>query len=241
MDVKKSKKSRLKLLLKAVIVLAVLGIIGTAAAIGISEYVKSSAADYITFENELDASADSLSDFGADCIIVLGCRVNDTTPSPMLGDRLARGTELYAMGTAPKLLMSGDHGRTDYDEVNAMKQYAIDRGIPSEDIFMDHAGFSTYETMYRAKAVFDVKKAIIVTQSYHLYRAVYIARQLGIEACGVASDRQTYINQRRYDLREILARDKDFFMTIFKPEPTYLGEVIPISGSGDLTNDKAFT
>ena len=144
------------------------------------------------------------------------------------------------MNAAPKLLMSGDHGRVSYDEVNAMKQFAIDRGVPSEDVFMDHAGFSTYETMYRAKEVFAAKRVIIVTQKYHLYRAVYIAEQLGLEAYGVDSDLQSYIKQPYYNAREILARDKDFVKVIFKPKPTYLGEVIPISGSGDLTNDKEF-
>ena len=159
----------------------------------------------------------------------------------MLSDRLTRGVELYDMNAAPKLLMSGDHGRVSYDEVNAMKQFAIDRGVPSEDVFMDHAGFSTYETMYRAKEVFAAKRVIIVTQKYHLYRAVYIAEQLGLEAYGVDSDLQSYIKQPYYNAREILARDKDFVKVIFKPKPTYLGEVIPISGSGDLTNDKEFT
>jgi len=122
-----------------------------------------------------------------------------------------------------------------------MKSFAVDRGVPSEDVFMDHAGFSTYETMYRAKEVFAAEKVLIVTQSYHLYRAVYIAEGLGLEAYGVSSDLQRYVNQTRMDLREILARDKDFFYVLLKPEPTYLGDVIPISGSGDLTNDKELT
>lgn len=228
-------KKRLKKLLKIFIILAVIGIAMLCAALGISEYVKRSVSDRLISPEQ----AAELSDI--DCIIVPGCRVNGETPSPMLSDRLIKGVELYDMKAAPKLLMSGDHGRTQYDEVNAMKQFAIDRNVPSEDIFMDHAGFSTYETMYRAKEVFSAKRVIIVTQSYHLYRAVYIARELGLEAWGVDSDLQSYIRQPYYDLREILARDKDFVKVIFRPKPTYLGEVIPISGSGDLTNDKEFT
>ena len=212
-----------------------MGIAVVCAALGISEYVKRSVSDKMLSPEE------AANQGNIDCIIVLGCRVNGETPSPMLSDRLLRGIELYDMDAAPKLLMSGDHGRTNYDEVNAMKQFAIDRGVPSEDIFMDHAGFSTYETMYRAKEVFAAKRVLIVTQSYHLYRAVYIAEKLGLEAYGVSSDLQSYVRQDYYDFREILARDKDFVKTIFKPEPTYLGEVIPISGSGDLTNDKEFT
>ena len=111
----------------------------------------------------------------------------------MLHDRLMRGVELYDVGAAPKLLMSGDHGHEEYDEVAAMKQFAIDAGIPSEDVFMDHAGFSTYESIYRAKEIYQADKILIVTQEYHLYRALYIADQLGVEAYGVSSDYHTYV------------------------------------------------
>ena len=172
-----------------------------------------------------------------DCILVLGCFVReDGVPSDMLADRLRRGVELYQAGAAPKLLMSGDHGRTDYNEVEAMKQYAIDWGVPSADVFMDHAGFSTYESVYRAKEIFEAESILIVTQEYHLQRAVYIATALGMEAYGVASDYHRYTGQLSRDLREVLARVKDFGTTVFRPEPTFLGEVIPISGDGDVTN-----
>lgn len=174
----------------------------------------------------------------ADCILVLGARVwADGSPSYMLEDRLVRAIELYNMGICNRLLMSGDHGKKDYDEVNVMKKYAVDRGIPSSCVFMDHAGFSTYESLYRARDVFKVKKAIIVTQEYHLYRALYIAQKLGLEAYGVAADRREYYGQSSRELREILARVKDFFAAIIKPKPTYLGDPIPIDGDGDLTND----
>ena len=119
-----------------------------------------------------------------------------------------------------------------------MKNFAIDKGVPSEDIFMDHAGFSTYESIYRAKEVFEAKKVVIVTQEYHLYRALYISNQLGVEAYGVNSDPRRYVGEAYREVREILARNKDFFSCIFKPKPKYLGEAIPVSGSGDLTNDK---
>ena len=113
----------------------------------------------------------------------------------------------------------------------------IENGVPSENVFMDHAGFSTYETVYRAKEIFEADKVIIVTQEYHLYRALYIAEQLGVDAYGVSSDLNTYAGQSMRDAREVLARCKDWLMCIFKPEPTYLGEAIPVSGNGDLTND----
>jgi len=173
-----------------------------------------------------------------DCIIVLGCQVMpDGRMSDMLYDRVSRGIEVYNIVDDTKLLMSGDHGRVDYNEVGAMKDFAIECGVPSEDVFMDHAGFSTYETMYRAKEVFDAKKVIVVTQEYHLSRALYIADELGLEAYGVNSDLRGYKGQSRRNAREILARCKDFMMTIVKPEPTYLGEVISIKGDGNLTND----
>ena len=183
-------------------------------------------------------SPDQIPITDADCILVLGAGVwNGGRPSPMLEDRLVRAIELYNMGVSNRLLMSGDHGRKDYDEVNVMKRFAVDRGIPSSHVFMDHAGFSTYESIYRARDVFKVKKAIIVTQEYHLYRALYIAKKLGLEAYGVAADLREYYGQASRELREVLARVKDFFSTIIKPRPTYLGEPIPIDGDGDLTND----
>ena len=156
----------------------------------------------------------------------------------MLQDRLDEAINLYYEGVAPKIIMSGDNGQEGYDEVNVMKDYAIEKGIPSEDIFMDHAGFSTYESIYRAKAIFKVKKALIVTQEYHLYRALHIANKLDLKANGVGADPREYSGQSFRELREILARNKDFVQSIFKVKPTYLGESIPVSGDGDITNDK---
>ena len=209
-----------------------LGIIGAATVFSINGYVISSTQAQILAPEE----AAQLTD--VDCILVLGCKVHDSgTPSAMLEDRLRRSVALFDAGAAPKLLMSGDHGTEPYNEVQTMKQYAIDHGIASSDIFMDHAGFSTYESLYRAKEIFGAKKIIIVTQEYHLYRALYIANALGIEAYGVHSDYRNYAGQAGFDLREILARNKDFLTSIFKPEPTYGGEFIPIWGDGNLTND----
>lgn len=197
----------------------------------INYYIKSSVKDNIITE-------DMASSIKADCILVLGAGVWDGgRPSHMLEDRLLQGIKLYKIGASDRLLMSGDHGRKEYDEVNVMKKFAIDRGISSDHIFMDHAGFSTYESLYRARDVFEADKIIIVTQEYHLYRALYIAENLGIEAYGVCSDPRQYAGQEYRELREILARVKDFFSVILKPEPTYLGKTIPVNGNGDLTND----
>jgi len=175
----------------------------------------------------------------ADCILVLGCGVRaDGTPSQMLRDRLDTAIAAYQAGLAPKLLMSGDHGSEDYDEVNAMKDYAVSRGVPSQHVFMDHAGFSTYESMYRATAIFGCRSIMVVTQQYHLYRALYNAQAMGMEAYGLSSSLRSYAHQPYFDIREAAARVKDTLWCFFKPEPTYLGEPIPIWSDGNLTNDR---
>lgn len=177
----------------------------------------------------------------ADCVLVLGAKVyGGEHLSAILQDRMDTAVAIYEAGKADVLLLSGDHGQADYDEVNAMMDYAVMKGVPAEDIFLDHAGFSTYESMYRARDVFCVKSAIIVTQRFHISRAVYDARMLGIEAYGVNSDPRAYANAKTDALRETLARVKDFFyVNLFLPEPTYLGDAIPIWGSSELTNDEA--
>ena len=226
-------KNKKKIVLRVFCVLVCLGILSIGAVFGINAFVKGTARDQILTPEE----AVKLTD--VDCILILGCGVHsDGSPSDMLHDRLRRGVELYELGAAPKLLMSGDHGRKGYDEVDAMKHFAVDAGIDSDDVFMDHAGFSTYESMYRAKEIFQAKRIIIVTQEYHLYRAIYIAESLGLEAYGVSSDYRAYSGQVRMDLREMLARVKDFGTSLLQPKPTFLGEAIPIWGDGDLTNDE---
>lgn len=182
-------------------------------------------------------TADEAADLDVDCVLVLGALVNENgTPSGILEDRLITGIAAYENGASNRLLMSGDHGSADYDEVDAMKDYAVESGVPSENVFMDHAGFSTYESLYRARDVFKVRSVLIVTQQYHLYRALYIARALGLEAYGLAADLRTYSGMPLFAAREILARNKDFFQVILQPEPTYLGDAIPIWGDGDQTN-----
>ena len=214
------------------LIFVILGVVGSIAVLGIDAYVKNTVKDQIISIEK----AQKLKE--VDCALVLGCQVRrDGSPSNMLRHRIERGNELYLVGAVPKLLMSGDHGRDGYNEVQVMKDHAIAAGICSNDVFMDHAGFATYDSVYRARDVFAVDKMIIVTQEYHLYRALYIAEKLGIEAYGVAADGQNYSGQRKRDIREIFARVKDFGKVIYKPEPTYLGEVIPIGGDGELTND----
>lgn len=182
---------------------------------------------------------DALESVGeVDCILVLGCGVKpDGTPSDMLYDRIRTACELYHAGYADKILFSGDHGQAHYDEVGAMLRVASEEfGIPLQDIFLDHAGFSTYETTARAAEVFGVEKAIVVTQEYHLYRALYLAESYGIEAYGVSASIRSYRGQSMRDLREVAARCKDLLSALFKPDFVG-GAPIDITGDGRLTHD----
>ena len=230
---REARENKRKLLIRRLLFgLILLFAAGIGAVFGVNTYVQASVQDRILTEEQ----AAELEEI--DCVLVLGCGLEaDGSPSPMLHDRLQQGVALYQKEAAPKLLVSGDHGREEYDEVNAMKRFAEEQGIPSEDVFMDHEGFSTYESVYRARDIFQVRRMVIVTQEYHLSRALYIAKRLGIEAWGVPADPRTYSGQTARDLREILARDKDFLTCILKPKPTYLGKAIPVNGNGNLTND----
>lgn len=221
------KGFKLKMIYLFILVLIMVGYV-----FFINQYVQKIGSGYIN-EGEIVPKCDA--------ILVLGARVYaDGNVSLMLDDRLTTGYELYRNGKAPKIIVSGDHGTKEYDEVNAMKSFLMDKGVPAEDIFMDHAGFSTYESMYRARDVFEVEKVVIASQEYHLMRAIFIARELGIEAYGVASDKHIYQGvMLKNRLREILARNKDFLTAkIIKPFPKYLGEVIPVTGDGRITDDK---
>ena len=213
------------------IIFIIIGIITVSGVFMVNWFVKLSTKDKIIedYSNIKDA----------DAILILGCEVKpDGSLSLMLKDRLDKGIELYKNGVATKVIVSGDHGREDYDEVNAMKKYMIQNEVPREDIFMDHAGFNTYDSMYRAKNIFNVNKCVVVTQKYHLYRSVYIGNALGMETYGVPAQNIKYVGQLRRDIREVLARDKDVVKCIFKPQATYMGDTIPVSSNGDITNDK---
>ena len=217
------RKKRLLIVLSAALLLALLPF-------GISAFVCASVQDRIL-------TPDDAASLSADAILVLGARVWDNgNPSGILEDRLITGILAYEAGASNRLLMSGDHGQEDYDEVNAMKDYAVELGVAPEVIFMDHAGFSTYESLYRARDIFQTRTLIIVSQQYHLYRALYVARALGLTAYGVSADLGDYAGMPRFEAREILARMKDFVYAIFQPLPTYLGDVIPITGDGSATN-----
>lgn len=172
-----------------------------------------------------------------DCIVVLGASIWNEKPSPMLQDRLDTSINLYNL-KKHKIIMSGDHSTDDYDEVNPMKNYALEKEIPSSDIFNDHYGISTYDSLYRAKFIFNAKKIVIVTQKYHLYRALHIAKKLDIEAYGISTPSKKYTGDAFRELREILARNKDFLKSIIKPKSKYITKIVSLNQSGDVTNEK---
>lgn len=170
--------------------------------------------------------------------IVLGARVwKSGRPSLVLRDRLATALELYRLGRVPKIIVSGDHGRNDYDEVNIMAAWLVAAGVPQEDVFLDHAGFDTYDTMMRAAKIFGLKRALVVTQGFHLPRAVYLARRAGIEACGVRADYRQYQGTIWNETRESLARVKCVLESLIQRDPKYLGPTIAIEGDGRTTWD----
>jgi SanA protein len=172
-------------------------------------------------------------------VLVLGSQIRGTWLSPVLQDRVVGGISLMESRKGKKLLLSGDHGQLYYDEVNAMRLYVLANApdIQAEDIFMDHAGFSTWDSMYRARDVFEVKDLLIVTQEFHISRAVCIARSLGLDAAGYSlnQDRFSGRSLRSWQFREYFARIKAFFSIILKPKPRYLGDKIPITGDGRAT------
>ena len=170
--------------------------------------------------------------------LILGAKVHaNGRLSDVLQDRVATGWELYRLGKVKKLLLSGDHGQKNYDEVNAMRNELLKRGVPAQDMFMDHAGFNTYSSMYRARDVFQVQDVIIVTQRFHLERAVYLARALGLNAVGVVADQRIYTQTGRlkWAIRERIARMKAVADVMLHVKPKYVGPAIPITGDGTQT------
>lgn len=183
------------------------------------------------------AEKQAIHDIDPQCAIVLGAGIiDDETPTPMLRDRLDAGILLYKNGLVSKLLLTGDNGTSEHNEIHVMLNYTIDAGIPEEDIYCDHAGFSTYDSMYRAKEIFQVNRAVIVTQTYHEYRSLYNAEKMGIKCVGVSSDQEKYSGQPVRELREILARVKDYFKCMIKPAATLGGDIISLIESGVATH-----
>lgn len=226
MKLKKIKKAQIFIALAAMAVLFVLALLVP------NVIVCAKSAKYVYEPEDIEGLP---TDF--DCILVLGAGLYaNGTPKPMLGDRLTVACDAYKAGLSERLLMSGDHLYESYNEPKAMKNFAKEQGIDANVIFLDHAGASTYDSVYRAINIFGAKKILIVTQEYHLYRAVYIARALGAETYGVSSSLRSYTLQVKFSVREWAARVKDFLFSIVKPEAAYMGEKIDLSQPAWITD-----
>lgn len=214
----------------SIVILIFISVVGAIAAIMI---VQKNGQKNITTIESLNQNADA--------IIVLGAGVKDDgSPSDILEDRLKTAIEVYNSGVCSKFILSGDHGRESYNEVSVMKEYIINNcDVEEKNVFLDHAGFSTYDSIYRAKYIFEVENAVIITNEYHLPRALYLAKKMGINANGISSDIRNYLFIESYKSREKLAQLKDFvYINLLKPEPKFLGESIPVSSSdGSETDD----
>ncbi len=210
---KKRSKNAAKTVFFLLLAIAVPTMMLLLGVLSISAAVRDRTDEQIRTQDELTGAQ---SDF--DCILVLGCGLTpDGEPSPMLMDRLETAIELYRMGVSDTLLLSGDHRTDDYNEVGAMRHVAIEKGVPEHAIILDRAGLSTYDSVARMLSEYGARRVVIVTQEYHLYRALYIAEKLGIEAYGVSATRQAYSKQAFRDMREALARCKDVFYSLTKP------------------------
>ncbi len=170
--------------------------------------------------------------------LVLGAFVSERgTPSYVLRQRLDKAVELYKAGKIERILVSGDHGKKNYDEVNGMKEYLLKNGVPLKDIFLDHAGFDTYSSMVRAREIFEVDSVIIITQRFHLTRSVYIARKKELNAFGVVANTDNKYENLYNKGRDKISRVKAFFDVALGRKPKYLGEKIPIKGNNQKTLD----
>lgn len=165
--------------------------------------------------------------------MVLGASVYRGSPSPILAERADSAIALYKADKVSKILVTGDNGALSYDEVTPVRKYLLDAGIPSQDIFLDHAGFDTYSSMYRAREVFLARSLTIVTQDFHLPRALWIARHLGLEAYGVVAEGGEH-SPEDY-IREIPASVKAIVNVFTDRQPKYLGPTLPLSGNGEET------
>jgi SanA protein len=217
-------------------ILFIIGIGAVAAAIAvlaINFYVGQKSRTYIFQEiNDLPK---------AEIALVLGAKVYQRgTMSGMFQDRVDTAIELYKEHKVEKILASGDHGKEDYDEVNTAKDYLLEKGIRGEDIFLDYAGFDTYDSLYRAKEIFEVSSVIIVTQNFHLPRAVYIGKELDIEAYGFSADKHSYSGIKYNEAREVFGKVKAFLDVSFHAKPKFLGEKIPITGDNKKSWDEGY-
>ncbi len=218
-----------RIVVQSICAVAIAGCVLFGMALGVSGAVCNKTQDRIFELQDIDQIG---REEAYDCVLVLGCRVyDDGRLSPMLEDRMKVAVELMGQGISDRLLVSGDHATDAYDEVGAMKDYAVERGVDSSAVFQDHDGYSTYDSIARLNSVYGARRVVIVTQKYHLHRALHLAEAMGIEAVGVSADLQSYSKQASYDFREIFARCKDVYLGLRNPAPS--GDLTSVSLDGD--------
>jgi len=204
-------------------------IIGLVAVLSVNVYVKSSTKKYISH---------TLKKFPKNDVgIIFGAGINGDQPSKYLKDRLDAGILLYKAKRINKILLSGDNGREEYDELTVMKNYCFSHGVDTTKIFIDYAGFDTYSTMYRAKHIFKIKKATLISQEYHLNRAIYIGQKLGIKSVGYSANKGEYLGYKYVTFREYLSIFKSFFDVLRNREPRFLGNPININGPSNYSKE----
>ena len=169
--------------------------------------------------------------------IILGAGIRNNKPSKYLKDRLDAGISLYQNHKVEKILLSGDNGRDEYDELTVMKLYCYEHGVDTTKIYIDYAGFDSYSTLYRAKHIFKVDTAILVSQDYHLNRCVYLGNALGIKSYGFNANTGVYRGYKYYSLREKLSITKSTFDVLRNRKPKYLGTPVNINGPSNYTKE----
>lgn len=216
----------MKKYLKIFIYLSITGLISI---IAVNWYVKSSTKKQIYY---------SIKRFPKNDVgIIFGAGINGDQPSKYLKDRLDAGILLYKAKRINKILLSGDNGRDEYDELTVMKNYCYKNGVDTTQIFIDYAGFDTYSTMYRAKHIFKIRKATLISQEYHLNRAIYIGKSLGIKSVGFSANKGEYSGYKYVTFREYLSIYKSFFDVLRNREPHFLGHPININGESNYSKD----
>lgn len=206
-----------------------LSVIGLVAIISVNYYVKSTTEELIYHSLEKSPK----NDIG----IVFGAGINGDQPSKYLKDRLDSGILLYKTKRISKILLSGDNGRDEYDELTVMKNYCYRNGVDTTKIFVDYAGFDTYSTMYRAKHIFKVEKATLISQEYHLNRAIYIGNKLGVKSIGFSANKGEYSGYKYVRFRECISIVKSFFDVLRNREPHFLGNPIPLEGESNYSKE----
>lgn len=204
-------------------------VIGLIAVVSVNYYVKSSTKKNIYY---------SIKKFPKNDVgIIFGAGINGNQPSKYLKDRLDAGIMLWKAKRINKILLSGDNGREEYDELTVMKNYCFNHGVDTTKIFIDYAGFDTYSTMYRAKHIFKIKRATLISQEYHLNRAIYIGNKLGIKSVGYSANQGEYLGYNYVSFREYGSVFKSFFDVLRNREPRFLGGEININGESNYSKE----